>query len=179
MSIMRGDRVVLVKEYDKMKMVGATLEVGNITETAVILRKPADKVAVVAVDIDEFYTYFANEIKGWTPWTELIITNSQNIGWYRTNGKRVQVKTHNGVRAEATCNKDDQFSLYIGVNIAVARCNKKVINQTIGEINKHIKELNERLASMECASKQIDNDIKLLVKQVKPIDDTGAFQKQN
>ena len=177
MSIMRGDRIVLVKEHDKMKMVGATLEVGNVTETAVVLRNPTTKVAVATVDIDEFYTYFVNEIKGWTPWTELVVMTGQNIGWYRTNGKKVQVKTHNGVRAEAICNKDDQFSLYIGVNIAVARCNKKVINQTIGEINKHIKELNERLASMECASKQIDNDIKSLVKQVKLIDDTGIFQK--
>lgn len=165
MSIMRGDRVVLIKEHDKMKMVGATLEVGNVTETAVVLRNPTTKVAVAAVDIDEFYTYFVNEIKGWTPWTELVVMTGQSIGWYRTNGKKVQVKLHNDVRAEATCNKCDQFNLYIGVNLAVNRCHKKIVNQAIEDLQEH-------LAAMQEESRQVDNNIKSLMKQAKAIEGT-------
>lgn len=31
MDILRGDRLILTKEYDKMKMVGMTYEVANIS----------------------------------------------------------------------------------------------------------------------------------------------------
>ena len=163
MSIMRGDKVVLVKEHEKMKMVGATLEVGNVTETAVVLRNPVTKVAVAAVGIDEFETYFAPEIQGWTPWTELIVMGGQIIGFYRTNGRKVQVKLHNGVRAEANCNKTDAFNLYIGVNIAINRCHKKMLTQAIADTQ-------EQLAAMKADAGQIDATINELMKQAKPVD---------
>lgn len=165
MSIMRGDKVVLIKEHAKMKMVGATVEVGNITETFIVLRNPKTKVAIAAVDIDEFYKYFKPELSSWTPWTELMIVdgvNSQQIGWYRTNHKKVQVKLNNGVRAEATCNKTDEFSLYTGVNIAVNRCNEKLVKQMIEDTQKQLKELSTEYEDIKI---RIDN----LIKQVKPV----------
>ena len=166
MSIMRGDKVVLIKEHAKMKMVGATVEVGNITETSVVLRNPITKVAIAAVSIDEFYDYFKHELNNWTSWTELMIIDgiySQTIGWYRTNYKKVQVKLNNGVRAEATCNKTDQFNLYLGVNLAINRCNRKTLEKLIADTKSQLKE-------MKTEYNNIDINISNLINQAKPIE---------
>lgn len=173
MSIMRGDKVVLIKEHAKMKMVGATVEVGNITETSVVLRNPKTKVAIAAVGIDEFYDYFKPELNNWTAWTELMMVDgvhSQTIGWYRTNHKKVQVKL-NDVRAEATCNKKDQFNLYLGVNLAVSRCNKKILKQIITDTENQLKEIETELKEMKTEYNNIDIKIKNLINQAKPIED--------
>lgn len=173
MSIMRGDKVILVKEHDKMKMVGAIVEVGNITETFVVLRNPKTKVAIAAVSIDEFYDYFKSELNNWTSWTELMMVDgvhSQTIGWYRTNHKKVQVKLNNGVRAEATCNKTDQFNLYLGVNLAVNRCNKKILKNVITNTENQLEELKTELKEMKIEYNNIDINIKNLINRAKPIE---------
>lgn len=166
MSIMRGDKVVLVKEHDKMKMVGAIVEVGNVTETSVVLRNPKTKVAIAAVSIDEFFDYFKPELNNWTVWTELTMTDgihSEQIGWYRTNHKKVQVKLNNGIRAEATCNKTDQFNLYLGVNLAINRCNKKMLKKTIADTKSQLKK-------MKAEYEKIDINICNLVNQARSIE---------
>ena len=45
MKIFRNDKVILIKEYDKLKMVGSEYEVANITDTSVVLRDAIRKIA--------------------------------------------------------------------------------------------------------------------------------------
>lgn len=161
-TIFRNDRVILMKEYDKLKAVGETFEVANVTNTSVVLRHPVTKVAVGAVDIKDFYNYFTKEIQGWTDWTVLVINGGQTVGWYRTNGKKVQVKTNDGERAEATCNKTDRFNLYLGVNLAFSRCHKKFLQKVKTEIE-------SQFVSAEHDLKSIDNQILELTKMARPI----------
>jgi len=63
----------------------------------------------------------------WTNWAELINSKGQVVAFYRTNGKKVQVRTPDNIRAEATCNKCDVFDLFFGVNLACIRLENKVI----------------------------------------------------
>ena len=75
MDILRGDRLILTKEYDKMKMVGMTYEVANITETSVVMRDARTKIAVAALPIDVVSEYFEKpeKVKGWLPGHRLLV----------------------------------------------------------------------------------------------------------
>lgn len=126
MNVVRNDKVVLVKEFGELKTIGESYEVANVTDTAIVLRNVVTKIAVCAVNIDNFDEYFTKQenVKGWTPWQRLVDEASNTIAFYRTNYKKVQVKTNN-YRAEATCNKGDNFNLYFGIQLAYARCMNK------------------------------------------------------
>lgn len=144
MNIVRSDRVVLTKEMDNLKTVGEIYEVANITETRVVLRDKTTKVAVIAVDIDEFDQYFTkvdNVKKSWTDWCYLVDHIGNIVGFYRTNYKKVQVRTNDNFRAEATCCKDDEFSLFFGLQLASARCNAKALKKTEEEYETKLKEV--------------------------------------
>ena len=129
MNILRGDRLILTKEYDKMKMVGATYDVANITETSVVMRDARTKIAVAALPINIIEEYFKKpeEVKGWLPWTQIAGENGGVVAFYRTNGRKVQVRTINNIRSEASCH-DDEFNVFFGVRLAYLRCQQKVLN---------------------------------------------------
>ena len=131
MSIIRNDKVVLMKPFDTLQTVGETYEVANITDTAVVLRDAKTKIAVCAVNINDIDGYFAKpeDVKGWTSWQRLVDQTGNTIAFYRTNYKKVQVKTVDGVRGEATCNKCDEFNLYAGIQIAWKRAENKILEQ--------------------------------------------------
>lgn len=57
-TIMRYDKVILTKEFGKLKKVGETFEVGDMTESHIIIRDCKSKIALVAIGIDEFDEYF-------------------------------------------------------------------------------------------------------------------------
>jgi hypothetical protein len=144
MNIVRNDRVVLTKEVGNLKTVGETYEVANITENMVILRGVVNKVAVGAVNIDEFDQYFkkSDEIKnGWTDWNRLADQNGNIVGFYRTNYKKVQVRTNDNFRAEATCYKDDEFNLFFGLQLASVRCSTKALKKMEEEYETKLKEV--------------------------------------
>ena len=157
MNIMRNDKVILTKAMGNLQVVGETFEVANVTETAVILRNASNKIAVGAVDIATFDQYFKKpeEVKGWTPWQRLVDQLGNTVAFYRTNWKKVQVRTADNVRGEATCNKCDEFNLYLGLNIAMKRCEVKVLNQIRSEYEKAMKRLDEDISTKECAIKNI------------------------
>lgn len=121
MSVLRGDRVVLVKEFNKLKFVGKEYEVANITETSIVLRDAKTKTAVAAVEIDKFDKFFkkTEEATGWTNWTKFE-TEGEVVGFYRTNGRKVEVKW-NGYKSSAYCSKLDDFNLYFGLTLAYKR----------------------------------------------------------
>lgn len=132
-SVLKYDRVVLVKEFGKMKMVGEVYEVANITETAFVLRDAKNKVAVGVIDIRDFEEYFKKEeeVKGWTPWTPVVsrVDNGTVEFFYRTNRKKVQVKlmmtNNDSIKGEASCNTMDEFDLYFGIKLAYTRLDNK------------------------------------------------------
>lgn len=130
-NVFRGDTVILTKTMDKLNLVGQTFEVANITEKTIVLRDVKTKVAVGSVAIDDFEEYFVKqEIKGWKPWTTMVDASGNTVGFYRTNGKKVQVRTYN-CRAEASCNlkTNDKFDLFFGVQLAYLRCQNKFMTQ--------------------------------------------------
>ena len=135
-TIFRNDKVVLIKEFDKMSTVGQEYEVANITDTAVVLRDVTTKIAVGAICIDDFDKYFTKSLKAkkWTAWTKLIV-NDNSVVFYRTNGIKVQVKSVSNVIATACCNSKDIFNLYVGIRIAYLRMQNKILNATIEKMD--------------------------------------------
>lgn len=135
-TIFRNDKVVLIKEFDKMSTVGQEYEVANVTNTAVVLRDVTTKIAVGAICIDDFDKYFTKSLKAkkWTDWTKLIV-NDNSVVFYRTNGVKVQVKSVSNVRGTACCNSEDIFNLYIGIRIAYLRMQNKILNTAINKID--------------------------------------------
>lgn len=161
MNVLRNDKVILTKAMDNLQIVGETFEVANVTETAVVLRNANNKIAVGAVDIDVFDEYFKKpeEVKGWTPWQRLVDQLGNTIAFYRTNLKKIQVRTSDGVRGEATCNKCDEFNLYFGLNLAMRRCENKVMNSLRAEYEKSIKRLSDDISTNESAIERMIKSI--------------------
>ena len=128
-SIFRNDRVILLKEYENLKQVGKTYEVGGFTNSAVILREVKSKVAVGAIKVNDFDEYFEkieNVGNKFTPWAGISDPNGNLIADYRTNQKKVQIRlfiedTTQYIKGEASCNKGDEFNLYFGIRLALAR----------------------------------------------------------
>ena len=129
MNILKGDKIVLMKEWGQMKTVGEVYEVANVLETYVVLRDSKTKIAIGAINIESFYEYFKKpeEIKGWTKWQGFTDSSGNVIGFYRTNHKKVQVRLNDGVRSEACCCKGDEFDLAFGIRLAYKRCTEKAL----------------------------------------------------
>ena len=129
MNILKGERVTLTRTMEKLNLVGQTFEVANITETSVVIRDVKTKIAVAAISIDDFDNYFVKDnVNHWIPWTPLVDVKGNVIAFYRTNGKKVQVKIQNKC-GEASCNlkTNDKFDLYFGIQLAYLRCQNKCL----------------------------------------------------
>lgn len=143
MSILKHDKVMLEKSYGELNAIGEVFEVGNLTETMVVLRDIKTKVAVCGIDYDDFDKYFSvvrTRPSTWTPWTALADDAGRTIVYYRTNNKKVQVRNadfntpinsskfaHKIYRAEASCSPNDEFSLFYGVQLAYMRMRMKYL----------------------------------------------------
>lgn len=63
------------------------------------------------------------KVTKWTKWMPLTDLNGQTDAFYRSNGKKTQVRfLTSGVRAECCCCKDDEFDLSFGIQLAYLRC---------------------------------------------------------
>lgn len=122
MSVLKYDKVILKKEFKNLKMVGEVYEVANITDTSIVLRDSKTKVAVGVIDFDDFEEYFGkpSEMREWTAWT-MFQSEGDAVGFYRTNGKKVEVKW-NGFKSAAYCCSLDDFNLFFGIKLAYKRC---------------------------------------------------------
>ena len=161
MSVFRNDKVMLTKEYENMN-VGKIYEVANITDTVVVLRDADNKVAVGAIDIDSFSQYFQKQedVKKWTKWCGLRdIKEDDCIAYYRTNGKKVQVRNIDGTQAEASCNKNDEFNLSFGINIAWARCKIKMMKDLKEDYEKSLKQINSNIIDTQHLIKRMINSL--------------------
>ena len=165
MNIMRNDKVVLVNGMDGFKKVGETFEVANITETKVVLRDVTSKVAVGAVDIDVFENHFKKkeEIKGWTQWEKLVNRTGDIIAHYRTNGKKVQVRTPDGYRAETTCHKSDDFNVFFGIQLAYNRCIEKCLNDEEDSLVVDMVAMERELNTIRSMKSETKHSIKMMI----------------
>jgi hypothetical protein len=149
MNFIRNDKVVLVKETNNMEAVGMTYEIANITDTKVVLRDIVSKVAICAIDIDKFeehFKKFEDVKKTWTKWIPLRNNNGDIVQFYKTNYKKVQVKTVDNIRAEASCCAADEFNLVFGIRLASARCDLKALKKMESEYEKALKEVHSAIA---------------------------------
>lgn len=164
MSILKYDKVVLIKEFGKLKTVGETYEVANITETSFVLRDTKTKVAVGVINIKDFEEYFnkAEDVKGWTPWTPIANIDGSFIAVYRTNFKKVQVRFE-GYRAEASCNTMDDFNLFFGIKLAITRCRIKYLNDCKQKNQEMLKEINTQIKNINSEIKESKNTIKKMI----------------
>ncbi|MDD5980181.1 MAG: hypothetical protein PUC23_03615 [bacterium] len=132
-TVLKFDRVILTKELnEKFKKVGEVFEIANILDDSFLLRDSKTKVAVGVIKFEDFDEYFVkeNEFEGWTKWMPLTGFDGQTDCLYRTNRRKTQVKfITDKVRGESCCNRNDEFNLYIGIQLAYLRCLNKAFEQ--------------------------------------------------
>lgn len=97
----------------------------------------------------------------WTQWRELLNGRNELIGFYRTNGKKVQVRAMNddSIRGEATCNKCDKFDLYVGINLAFLRMRNKIIGKIRLDCNKVLEDCDNEELVIKHKIKNIINSV--------------------
>lgn len=148
MNILRNNEVTLVKEFGDLKKIGEIYEVANITDTKIIIRDRNSKMALAAVEIENFEKYFKKEeeVNGWTDWVGMTDEMNNLAAYYRTNQKRVEVKTVDGeFKGKSSCNKTDVFSLEKGIKLAMARCHKKIVEQEQTKVEQYLKNLTKEI----------------------------------
>ena len=112
-NLKKGDRIKQIKEVDDFNYVGKDFEVVNIYDNEgkenIVLRN--DRKDAVAS---------SKNFNSWTDWCRF---NGEDgsLYFYRTNGKKVQVKSIDKLRTESRCHKDDKFSLSVGLQLAYER----------------------------------------------------------
>lgn len=183
MPILRGDKIVLIKAYDKINQIGATFEVADITTNGlVIIRDNKTKVAVGAIEADQLFKHFEKQedIKNkWTEWNRMLDPFGATIGFYRTNFKKVQVKIPNKevkipkkelvyCKAEACCNlNEDDFNIGFGVNLAYLRCLNKALEDKMNDIQNEIIPLTKNINQIQ---DEIINNERTIKKMISLLD---------
>lgn len=149
-TVLKFDRVVLVKELnDRFKRVGDVFEVANILDNSFLLRDSKTRVALGVVGFEDFERCFVAEsqFSGWTAWTPLTGFDGQTDALYKTNRKKVKVKfLTDKTKAEACCNKMDDFNLFFGVQMAYMRCLNKSLLKRKAKYEENLKSVNIEIA---------------------------------
>ncbi len=85
----------------------------------------------------------------------MVDTQSKVVAFYRTNGKKVQVRTQSKYRDEASCYITDKFDLFFGIQLAYLRCKNKFLKNMKEGYQKGIKQINSELRDNEKLIKQM------------------------
>jgi len=165
MMITKGERIVLKKIFGSLNAVGEVYEVAHFTEDSVVIRTSNTKIAVASISFKDFDEYFIREAVD-TSWTKWITVGEANnlIGYYKTNGKKVVFKTVAGIKAMATCCKEDTFNLGTGVMLAYQRCLLKEMKMKRQEILKKIDDDYKALHSVESEIKEQKDMLKRMLR---------------
>ena len=143
--IIKGDKIKLVQKISNFDKVGDIFEVTGADNGVVSFKC---NYGTGCMSYDEFEKYFEKVKKReWSKWFRDPDNRSiepfgdgtkitTNI-FYRSNGKKVQVKC-GGYRAEATCCKTDQFDLRTGYILAKRRL---IIKMLQGQVDAYAKSL--------------------------------------
>ena len=162
-TVLKFDRVILVKEMnDNFKKVGEVFEIANVFDDSFLLRDAKSKLALGVVSFEDFERCFipVENFKEWTSWTPMVGYDGQSDAYYRTNGKKTQVKfLTNKVRGESCRNKDDEFNLYVGINIAYLRCMNKALEKKKTAYEEYLKTIEHDIAENENILKKMINSL--------------------
>jgi hypothetical protein len=132
--MIKGDKIKLVAKMGVFDNIGEICEVIDVSDGGVITFKFGGGLHMGCMSYDEFQKYFElveeSKKREWSEW------EFKDSGWiykspvtyktftffyeYRHNGKKVQVRKH-GIKAEATCAKEDEFNLETGLKLAECR----------------------------------------------------------
>ena len=162
-TVLKFNRYVLVKELnEKFKKVGEHFEIANVLDDSFLLRDAKSKLALGVVSFKDFERCFVpvENHKGWTDWTPMVGFDGQSDAYYRTNGKKTQVKfLTNKVRAESCRHRDDEFNLYAGINIAYLRALNKALEKQKTEYEEKLKMIHHDIAENENILKKMINSL--------------------
>lgn len=98
-----------------------------------------------------------NEVKTkWSKWETCLIGNNDvtTNTFYRTNGKKTQVKSIDGVVGESCCHNEDEFDLHLGIGIAFHRMCIKIIDMNRKTLIERKCEIERDIS--ECGKVRID-----------------------
>ena len=164
-TTLKFDRVILVSELNKkFNKVGDMFEVANVLENAFLMRDVKTKNVVGVVSFEDFEKHFVHEenFKGWTSWMPITGFDGQTDAFYRSNGKKVQVKfLTDNVRAEACCNRVDEFNLFFGIRLAYRRCLDKALVNKENALNEEMNKINYEIIDNRKIMKRMINSLAL------------------
>lgn len=111
--LLKGDKIKQVKEINGFNKVGFEFEVLDIDMGMISFISSFGK---GIMSYDEFEKYFEKVVEEvWSDW------NTDSLIQYRTKGKLIECKFHDGTHTFAKCLPEDEFDLNIGLEI----CSKK------------------------------------------------------
>lgn len=145
------NRVVLAKELDdRFVDVGDVYEASDIFNGQwFLIRNDWTKADIAVISKMDFEEHFVQEDKfhGWTDWQPFIGGFGENSYEYKTNRKKVCVRNLvTGTRAEACCNKTDEFNLHTGIYIAWYRCAIKSLEKKGAKLREKLDEIDREVA---------------------------------
>lgn len=163
-TVLKFEKCILVKELnERFRQVGEVFEVASVLDNSFVLRNAKTKVAVGVVSFEDFERCFTKEAKlnGWSPWTGLAGLDGRTDAYYRTNGRRVEVRfVTDKVRATSCCHSLDDFNMFFGIQIAYFRAENKVLT-------KKVKEYKEKLLK---ASNDIESNNQAIRHMIESLD---------
>ena len=119
--------------------------------------------ALGIISFEDFNRYFEKENerkKGWTNWVPLVGFDGQSDAFYRSNGKKTQVKfLTDKVRAECCCCKDDDFNLGFGIQLAYLRCLNKARTKQRIELENKLNMVEHEIAENSTIIKKMVNSL--------------------
>ena len=96
----------------------------------------------------------------WTSWEPIVNFNGQTDAFYRTNGKKTQVKfLTTKDRAECCCCRDDDFNLSFGIQLAYLRCLNKARNRQRIELEEKLHMVEHEIAENNTIIKKMVNSL--------------------
>lgn len=162
-TVLKYDRCILTKELnDRIKKVGDAFEIANVLDDSFLLREAKSKVAVGVISFEDFDKHFvmAENFKGWTKWTAFTGFDGQTDCYYRSNGRKVQVKfITDKVRAESCCHRGDEFNLYFGIQTAYLRCCNKLLEKQRNECLDKLDDIRMEFAENKQILKKMFNSL--------------------
>lgn len=162
-TTLKFDRVVLIKELnEKFCKIGEVFEVANILDNSLLLRDAKTRIAIGVISFSDFESHFVHEenFHGWTQWTPLTGFDGQTDAYYRTNRRKTQVKfLTDNVRGESFMNRNDEFNLYIGLNLAYLRARNKALAKHKAKYEEDLKKTNIELIDNEKIIEKIINSL--------------------
>lgn len=96
----------------------------------------------------------------WTNWEPLVGFNGQSDAFYRSNGKKTQVKfLTSKVRAECCCCSDDDFNLSFGIQLAYLRALNKARLKQKAELEEALNMVEHEIAENNTIIKKMVNSV--------------------